>query len=331
MTIDAPPTGEPGHAPDVVVFVEETLGNAAAIKHAEKIAHALGGHVSIAHVMVPPHQAASPVDPVDWDISKQETHGWLAGLSHTLDASGRETKVQLLEGQCINQIMSYMADRQGDVAAAIRSRAAGRWRLSDTVCGVLESRSTAILVIPEDAPLPETRRYQKILVPLDGSARAESALPIAATLARADGAELLLCYVAPQPGLSEFGMLDRDAAKLSTQVQKRNTLAGQTHLTKVKNSLAHHGLNVSTRIITDGDARRSLMATVEHESVDFLVMATHGQSGHRDVPVGDVASFILGRADVPVLMVRNDGGRSDASAFLGVASEGVRQPSGTDR
>lgn len=331
MTIDAPPTGEPGHAPDVVVFVEETLGNAAAIKHAEKIAHALGGHVSIAHVMVPPHQAASPVDPVDWDISKQETHGWLVGLSHTLDASGRETKVQLLEGQCINQIMSYMADRQGDIAAAIRSRGAGRWRLSDTVCGVLESRSTAILVIPEDAPLPETRRYQKILVPLDGSARAESALPIAATLARADGAELLLCYVAPQPGLSEFGMLDRDAAKLSTQVQKRNALAGQTHLTKVKNSLAHHGLNVSTRIITDGDARRSLMATVEHESVDFLVMATHGQSGHRDVPVGDVASFILGRADVPVLMVRNDGGRSDASAFLGVASEGVRQPSGTDR
>jgi nucleotide-binding universal stress UspA family protein len=177
---------------------------------------------------------------------------------------------------------------------------------------------------------PVTNGYQKILVPLDGSARAESALPTAVALAKAEGAELLLCYVAPQAGLTEFGTFDRDAAKLSAEVQKRNTLAGQTHLTKVKNSLAPHGLNVSTRIITDGDARRALMTAVDREAVDLLVMATHGQSGHSDVPAGDVAGFILGRADVPVLLVRNDGSRSDARAFLGVTAEGARQPSGTD-
>jgi nucleotide-binding universal stress UspA family protein len=327
---DHPAAYTPDHVSDVIVFVEETLGNTAAINHSQRVSKAFGGHVIVAHVMVPPYREAGPVDPVDWDISKQETYAWLASLSRSLGGSGKEVEVQLLEGACVSQIAAHMADRQSDIAAAVRSRGAGRWRLSDTVIGVLESRSAAILVIPEDAPSPVTNGYQKILVPLDGSARAESALPTAVALAKAEGAELLLCYVAPQAGLTEFGTFDRDAAKLSAEVQKRNTLAGQTHLTKVKNSLAPHGLNVSTRIITDGDARRALMTAVDREAVDLLVMATHGQSGHSDVPAGDVAGFILGRADVPVLLVRNDGSRSDARAFLGVTAEGARQPSGTD-
>ncbi|MBO6676610.1 MAG: universal stress protein [Rhizobiales bacterium] len=327
---DYPVADRPAHASDVIVFAEETLGKTDAIKHAQRISNALGGQLIVAHVMVPPQRAASPIDPVDWDISKQETYAWLASLSRSLDPANGDAKVQLLEGSCIDQIAAHMADRQSHIAAAVRSRGAGRWRLSDTVVGVLESRSAAILVIPEDAPPPEPNGYKTILVPLDGSARAESALPTAVALAKAEAAELLLYYVAPPPGLTEFGMLDRDAAKLSSEVQKRNTLAGQTHLTKVKNSLAPYGLNISTHIITDGDARRALMTAVDREAVDLLVMATHGQSGHSDVPAGDVAGFILGRADVPVLLVRNDGSRSDARAFLGMTSEGVRQPSGTD-
>lgn len=41
--------------------------------------------------------------------------------------------------------------------------------------------------------------FQRILVPLDGSKRAESALPVAARIARSTGAKLLLLRVVPPP------------------------------------------------------------------------------------------------------------------------------------
>lgn len=95
---DYPVADRPAHASDVIVFAEETLGKTDAIKHAQRISNALGGQLIVAHVMVPPQRAASPIDPVDWDISKQETYAWLASLSRSLDPANGDAKVQLLEG-----------------------------------------------------------------------------------------------------------------------------------------------------------------------------------------------------------------------------------------
>jgi nucleotide-binding universal stress UspA family protein len=44
--------------------------------------------------------------------------------------------------------------------------------------------------------------FQRILVPLDGSARAERALPMAAKVARASGGSILLLQVVASPGES---------------------------------------------------------------------------------------------------------------------------------
>lgn len=316
---------------NVIVFLEEAQKDLEPVKHADRVAAALGGHVTLCHVMVPPHDGSKPVDPVDWDIRKQKTRNWLSGVARAHSSKERKTEALLLEGQYIKQIASHMAVRQGDIAAALRVRGEEGKRLSDTVLGVLASRSAALLMIPVTAREPKNGTYQKILVPLDGSSRAESALPTAAKLALAEDAELLLCHVAPQPGVTEFGVMDQEAARLSSQVTKRNTQLGQTHLTKVKNSLAHHKLNISTLIVPGGDARRALIDTIEKEAVDFVVMATHGQSGHRDVPAGDVASFILDRADIPVLMVRSKMNQSRDHAFGRVVSKGIRQPAGTDK
>lgn len=315
---------------DVVVFVEKPEWNATAITHAQRVADALGGHVVVMHVLAPPQEDEGPVDPVDWDIRRQKTRNWLTGVARGCDVSGHETEMQLLEGQPIGQISAHMANRKGDIAAAMRPADQKGWRLSDTVCGVLASDSAAILMIPRTAP-PQTAPYRKVLVPLDGSARAKSALHLAAALASAEGAELVLCYVPPQPGLTAFGMIDDEAAQLSSQVHKRNTQAGQMHLTKVKNSLAHLGLNISTLIVPGGDVRRVLIDTVASQGADFMVMATHGQSGHRDVPTGSVASFIFERSEIPVLLVRSEMHPNHRHATNHLASNGVRQPVGTDQ
>lgn len=314
---------------DLIVFVDRLQSYAPVVKHAQRIASAFGGRIILLHVLVPPPDHAKPVDPVDWDIKRQQTQNWLSGLARKFDLAGRETESVLLEGQTISQISAHMAHRKDAIAAVVRSSEKGHQ--SDTVSGVLVSDGSAILMIPSITPPLQSPVYKKILVPLDGSPRAESALNMATTLARADDAELVLCYVPPQPGVSEFGMADNEAAQLGSQVEKRNVLAGQAHLTKVKNSLAHLGLNVSTLVVTGRDARRALIKTATSQAADIIVMATHGEGGHRDVSAGSVASHILDRSNIPVLMVRCEMQSPQSHATKGVVSEGIRRPAGTDQ
>ncbi|WP_112322261.1 universal stress protein [Oceanibium sediminis] len=317
---------------DVLVFVDEQQKESQAIRHAAKIAAAFDGKVVLVHVLARPSDGNGPVDPVDWDIRKQKSLTWLGKLARSFSDKDTAVKseVRLLEGHCIGQILATMDDRQDDIAAAFRPRHTPDWQLSKTACGVLRSRSAAILMIPEDAPLPSDNRYHRILVPLDGSARAEAALPTATMLASAENAELLLCYVPPEPGVTEFGVRDQEAERLHSLVMERNEQGGKAHLTRIRNSLAQSGLKVAIKIAGGTDPRRSLIDIVAQESVDVLVMATHGQSGHGDVPAGDVARHILDRSEIPVLMVRHRRGRPGSHAYRGVASTGVRQPVGTD-
>ncbi|MDB9801654.1 universal stress protein [bacterium] len=185
-------------------------------------------------------------------------------------------------------------------------------------------------MIPDDAKITPDVGYRRILLPLDGSSRAETALQKTITLARAEAAELILCYVIPDSGLTEFGQKDPEAESLHRRVRKQNELSGTTYLARIKKRLEQSGLKVSVRISHAGDARRALLDVMTQEKVDFVVMATHGQSGYKDVPTGDVARFLLDRADTPVLLVRPRNGHTNNHAFGDVLSTGARLPSGTD-
>jgi len=315
---------------DVLIFVDSAQKEMPALHHAQKVARAFQGNVVILHVMSEASNHNGPIDPVDWNLKKQKNLKWLDSLAQTLTGGGQTCEVKLLEGPCIGQIAALAELRHRDITAAIRSSNGLRWHVSETACGVLESRSAAILMIPEDADFAKDQSYRRIMVPLDGSSRAEAALPMAVMLANAEQAELLLCYVMPDPGLTEFGIKDPESERLHDLVIQRNAKSGETHLTSIKKSLASSGLKVSTHVLQGGDARRVLLDFVSQEAVDFLVMASHGQSGHSDVATGDVARFILDRVDIPVLMVRHARGRNNAHAFRNPASKGVRQPTGTD-
>jgi len=317
-------------ATDIIVFVDEPDGNSPGICHAQKVAGAFGGKVVLVHVQCRDDDGNDPIDPVEWDIRKQKSRRWLDEMARCANVEHVPCEAQLLEGHCLSQIKSFLAQHQGDIAAALRTPHDKDWKLSETAWGVLLSRSAGVLMIPQDSAIDTKKKYDRILVPLDGSARAEIALPTAVTLAMAEAAELVLCHVAPKPGLSEFGANDQEAERLRDQICKRNEKAGKNYLARIKNRLARDSLRISVRISSDGDARRALIDIIREEQADFAVMATHGESGHRDVPTGDVARHILDRANIPVLLMRPKNGRAGAHVFGKPSSDGVRQPVGTD-
>ncbi|SDZ34080.1 Nucleotide-binding universal stress protein, UspA family [Jannaschia faecimaris] len=300
------------------------------VRHARKVANAFGGDLLLVQMLCGSADGQGPIDPVDWDIKKQRILIRLGLLTKGSEGNGTPCKIKLLEGECINQIKAFMELRRGDIAASPRSGGGMGWHSSETVWGVLSSRSAGILMIPDDAKIEPDTRYRRILVPLDGSSRAEAALPKATLLAKAETSEILLCYIAPEPGLTEFGSDDPEADRLHSLVRKRNDQAGRTYLAQIKKRLEHNGLNTSIKIRHGGDVRRALIDVILQDKADFVVMATHGQSGHGDVPTGDVARYVTDNADTPVLLVRCLSGRNGHHAFGTALPKEGRQPVGTD-
>jgi nucleotide-binding universal stress UspA family protein len=132
-----------------------------------------------------------------------------------------------------------------------------------------------------------------VLVPLDGSALAERALPYAARLARTAGAKLILVRAAaatPLPGTEPI-TADRTA-----------TLGAEVELESIANRWRHTGLAVATRAYCDA-ADVAILAAAREYHVDLIVMATHGRSGLSRLIYGSVAEAVLRAAPVPVLLV----------------------------
>ena len=326
----SPRTVRDFEASDVLIFVENAAVTEGSVRHAHKVASAFGGSVVLVQVLCKPDNGKAPVDPIEWDITKQHNLKQLRLVTKKLEAVGKPCSVELLEGQCINQIKAFMEDRQVDIAASTRPRSDTGWLSTPTAWGVLLSKSAGVLMIPEDAIIEPNARYRKILVPLDGSARAEAALPVATILARAEDAELIMCCVVHDTGPISFGTSDPEADYLHDKIRRQNDQASRAYLDRIKKRLNHNGLTISAKVSHGSDARRTLIDVMSSEKIDFVVMSTHGQSGHRDVSTGDVARFVLDNADIPVLQVRPRNGRDSNHAFGKLSSEGLRQPSGTD-
>lgn len=312
--------------PNVVVYVDPEHDPKAMIGHARTVAVALGANLLLVRVIEPPEAGIAAVDPVDWDIRVREASRQLADLAKAFPTEDCKISVKVLEGHPAEQICGCVAGKPDDILVVPSAPGAGRWPVSEAACGAVASDVAAILAVSTQSVGKPTQAYRRVFVPLDGSANAESAIPKAAALAAAYGGELLLCHVVPEPVLTEVGPERSETLKLKDEIARHNQRVGESYLGRVKDGLKDCGVPVSTRLLTDGDARRSLVKAIEREAADIVVAASHGRSGHADVATGDVAAFILDRSSVPVLVTRESQGRRDEHIFHDLRHEGVRHP-----
>jgi nucleotide-binding universal stress UspA family protein len=143
--------------------------------------------------------------------------------------------------------------------------------------------------------------FERILVPLDGSLRAERAVTIAARLARASGAEVTLTRVIRPVADSRSGSTDATPAAGSGT----DGHAAVSYLERVaaRDDLA--GIPVATKVLT-GSPVPAILGAVAALRADLLVLCNHGRGGLSWRAVGRVAAKIAELAPVPVLIVHSD-------------------------
>ena len=136
--------------------------------------------------------------------------------------------------------------------------------------------------------------FKKLLVPLDGSAQAAVALPLARAVARQTGAAQRLLRVVPP-----------------TRADAEDRLHGEArdNLARIAAELAAGDGEVDTAVRHDESPGAAIVREAGRWPADLIVMATHGRSGLARVMIGSVAQRVVSESPVPVLLLRPGGHR----------------------
>lgn len=154
--------------------------------------------------------------------------------------------------------------------------------------------------------------FKRILVPLDGSARAEQALPVAARLARASGGSIVLLRVAKLP--MDYGGGFTQTPLLTEHIIETELDDADSYLKSVATSDTLKGIIIKTEAMF-GQPLQDILAVVESWRVDLIVICSHGRTGLKRWALGSVAQGLTHQCSIPILVLR-DGGR--ISALSGV-------------
>lgn len=147
--------------------------------------------------------------------------------------------------------------------------------------------------------------YQKILVPLDGSKLAQTALPHAEDLAARTGATLILMQVVP-PSSDQMPLSPSVAITVTVRNEEemeRLVDEADVRLAEQANRLGHLHIKAETMIDVGHPAAKLADYAATH-AVDLIVMSTHGYSGLSRWQHGSVTSKVLAAASCPVLVIR---------------------------
>ncbi|HEV7237506.1 MAG TPA: universal stress protein, partial [Ktedonobacteraceae bacterium] len=145
---------------------------------------------------------------------------------------------------------------------------------------------------------------KKILVPLDGSLRAERVLPVAACIARASEGSILLLQVVSPP--IDYGSGLAPVPFVTGELIKAELKEADSYLKTVASSQVLTGIQTSTEVLY-GFAAQQLLSTAQDESVDLIVMGSHGRTGLTRWILGSVAHKLTHESAVPVLVLRDKG------------------------
>jgi nucleotide-binding universal stress UspA family protein len=146
--------------------------------------------------------------------------------------------------------------------------------------------------------------FKQILVPLDGSTRAEQALPVAARLARASSGSIVLMRVANFP--MDYSGGYAPSPLLTEQMIETGLDNIDEYLKMVATSEALAGINIKTEAMF-GQPSQDILSMVESRRADLIVMSSHGRTGLKRWALGSVAQALAHQSPVPLLVLREGG------------------------
>lgn len=226
--------------------------------------------------------------------------------SHIKEGTGVKVKSVSLVGGPAQEIINY-ADESNISLIIITTH--GRsgimpWAMGSIANRILQRISMPLLLIRAKVPSPKVKRgkFNKILVPLDGSEAGEAVLPYVRKLAEKLSSEvILLQIIAPGRHVHTVGGLDY-VLFADQHVESMKTQAEQ-YLEKVSRELTGTTATIRSEVRI-GNAAPEIIKFADETNTSLVAISTHGSSGIRQWLFGSVTHKILQASDTPVLLVK---------------------------
>ena len=271
------------------------------------IAQAFNSKVVLLHVMEkdPSDSSTQLIDLLNWQINKTEARLYLERITDRLEKVGLRTSAIVLEGQVADSITEY-ARNQGMKLVILSShdssglRKCGISRVTDKIT---LSAPTSILIVR--AQQPKEQPYERILVPLDGSWRAEYMLPMVILLARFHKSQVQIVHVVKTPEMARHLPRAQEDIDLSERVVARNQEEGLRYLVQVQTGSPLAAIDVKTHLIISDNVPLAIHEIVDQEKIDMVALNAHGYSGNAQWPYGSMVTNFILYGKVPLLIVQD--------------------------
>ncbi len=227
-----------------------------------------------------------------------------------------EVHGELADGHYADEILRFAEEREVELILMASHGRSGirRWRMGSVADKVLRASKLPVLFV--HAGVTDAVPYDKwpsksLIVPLDGSEKAESVLPHVETLATQRAIEpiavtlLRVCDppIAPSYYSPELSGVPLNWGEFMEQEITRCKQAATEYLATTAKRLADQGVKVKSEVLV-GKAADEIIDFANKEPYSIVVMATHGRSGLSRLVYGSVAESVLLGIPNPILLAK---------------------------
>lgn len=279
------------------------------LDHVAILAQAFDSHVTLLRTLDYNgnfRRESNVVDCIDWQLQKASAVAYMTRIREQLSQQGIVAGVVLLEGDAPQQIIDYAHKHEVDLIILSTHGRSGlsRWNMNSVVYKVTNKAHTSILIVRAYAPKESNTHahYQRILVPLDGSKRAECVLPIAAALVDQEQGELVLTHIIAQPEVFHQTPLTSVEHEQIREWTDRNLEKATDYLTELQSRLA---IETQVHVTGSDDIIEALHELSDQEAVDLVILSAHGASGKQRWPYGSMVNSFIAYSTLPLLIVQD--------------------------
>ena len=141
--------------------------------------------------------------------------------------------------------------------------------------------------------------YQTLLVPLDGSPRAESILPHVENIALQFKSKVIfLQVVSLHDATIQIDNMDQYLFNFNRKKEEIGT-----YLADIQGRVQKKGIE-AIGFVEEGTVVETILKVAQRENADLIAIASHGRSGLSRVFYGSVAAGIMQKIDRPILIIR---------------------------
>jgi nucleotide-binding universal stress UspA family protein len=148
----------------------------------------------------------------------------------------------------------------------------------------------------------EKGMYKTILVPLDGSKRAEAILPYVEDLGYRYKSKIVFMQVVTVEQVS-FSVGITYPNYYQDLINEAENKA-EVYLAGIKGEFVEKGIKACGRIV-HGPVVDAIINAAESEGADLIAIASHGRGGLTRAFYGSIAAGVLHRIDRPLLLIRS--------------------------